>query len=67
MCVHELRQAMKPYMTFSDHNIFEGLTHGTSEVGVKEAVQPNPTESTPADDPATLMTSPSALADESAL
>ena len=66
MCVHELRQVMKLYMTFSDHDVFKGLTHKTHEVRVKEAMQPNPTESTPADDPATGMTTPSALVDESA-
>ena len=66
MCVHESRQVMKPYMTFSDCDIFEGLTHKTSEAGAEEAMQPNPTESTLADDPAALMTAPSALADESA-
>ena len=57
---------MKPYTTFSNCNIFECLTHGTSEAGVKEAIQPNPTKSTPADDPATLMTVTSALVNESA-
>ena len=56
---------MKPYMTFSDCDIFEGLTHKTSEVGAEEAMQLNPTESTLADDPAALMTAPSALVDES--
>ena len=66
MCVHELRQVMKLYMTFSDCDIFKGLTHETSEAGAEEAMQPNPTESTLADDPAALMTAPSALADESA-
>ena len=64
MCVHELRWVMKPYMTFSDWDVFKGLTHETSEAGAKEAMQPNPTESTLVDDPATLMTAPSALADE---
>ena len=66
MCVHELRQILKPYMTFSDHNVFEGLTCKTSEAGAEETMQPNPTESTLSDDPATLMTVPSALVDESA-
>ena len=66
MCVHELRWVMKPYMTFSDHNIFEGLTCRTSEAGAEETMQPNPTESALSDDPATLTTAPSALADESA-
>ena len=66
MCVHELRLAMKLYTTFSDCNVFKGLTHGTSEAGVKEAMQPNPTNSALADNPAALMTAPSALVDESA-
>ena len=57
---------MKPYMTFSDCNVFGGLTCKTSEVGVEEAMQPNPTMSTLADAPATLMTTPSALVDGSA-
>ena len=65
-CVHELRQAMKPYTTFSDNDVFEGLTCGTSEAGVEEAMQPNPTKSTLADDPATLMTIPSTPVDQSA-
>ena len=52
--------------TFSDCDIFEGLTHKSSEAGVEEAMQPNPTKSTLADDWAILMTAPSALADESA-
>ena len=57
---------MKLYMTFSDHNVFQGLTCEISEAGVEEAVQPNPTESTLANDPAALMTTASALVDESA-
>ena len=66
MCVHELRWAMKPYTTFSNCDVFKGLTCKTSEVGVEETVQPNPTESTLVDDPATLITRPSAVVDESA-
>ena len=66
MCVHELRQVIKPYMTFSDCNFFKGLTHETFEAGAEEAMQPNPTESAPSDDPAALTTAPSALVDESA-
>ena len=66
MCVQELRWKMKSYMTFSDCNVFKGLTNKISEMGVEEAVQPSPTESTLEDDPAALMTTSSALADESA-
>ena len=57
---------MKPCMTFSDHNIFEGLTHEASEAGAEETMQPNTTKSALLDDPAALTNTPSALADESA-
>ena len=66
MCLHKLRWVIKLYTTFSNCDIFEGLICETSEVVVKEAMQPNPTKSTPVDDPATLMTAPSVLVDESA-
>ena len=56
MFVHELRWVMKLYMTFSDCDIFKGLTHEASGAGAKETMPPNPTESAPLDDPATLMT-----------
>ena len=64
MCVQELRQVMKLYTTFSDCNVFKGLTCKISEAGANETMQPNPTKSAPLDDPATLMTTPSALVDE---
>ena len=66
MCVHKLRQARKPYTTFSNCNVFKGLTHRTSEAAVEEAMQPNPTRSTLVDDAAALMTAHSAIVDESA-
>ena len=34
MCVHKLRWLMKPYMTFSDCDIFEGLMHEIPEAEV---------------------------------
>ena len=59
MSIHELRWHMRRYMTFSDHDVFEGLVHGLPEVEVEETTQPNPTEPLPADDPAVLTIAPS--------
>ena len=42
MCVQELRWVMRPYMTFSNGNVFECLTHKTPEAKVKEATQLHP-------------------------
>ena len=42
MCVHELRQCMKRYMTFSDHDVFEGLMHELPGVEVEEATNLTP-------------------------
>ena len=66
MCVHELRWLMKLYMTFSDCNLFEGLTHKIPEVKVEGAMQPNSIEPLLVDSLTTLMTTPSAPADWSA-
>ena len=41
MCVHELRWHMKLYMTFSDHDVFEGLTHEIPEAEVEGTIQAN--------------------------
>ena len=75
--VHELRQVMRLYMTFSDCDVFECLTHETPETKVEEASQPHPAIFTPtpdprpsipmADEPATLTTAPTGLADEPAV
>ena len=66
MCVHELRQLMKPYMTFSDHYVFEGLMCEIPEVEVKGATQPNLIKPPPVDGLATLTIAPSAPEDGSA-
>ena len=66
MCVHELRWHMKPYMTFIDHDIFEGLIHEILAVEIKGAMQPNPIESLLVDDLATLTIAPLAPEDGSA-
>ena len=50
---------MKRYMTFSDHDVFEGLTHGLPEAEVEETTQPNPIKPLPVDDPAVLSVAPS--------
>ena len=75
MCVHELRQVMRPYMTFSDCNAFGCLTCETPEP--EEATQLLPAVLTPTpdprpcipptDEPATLTTAPTGLADEPAV
>ena len=59
MHIHELRWHMKRYMTFSDHDVFEGLAHGLPGAEVKEATQPNPIEPPLADGPAILTIAPS--------
>ena len=59
MCVHELRQHLKRYMTFSDCDVFEGLMHGLPGAEVEEATQPNPIKPQPVDDQAALMVAPS--------
>ena len=68
---------MRLYMTSSDHDIFECLTHKTPEAKVEEATQPHPSILTPtpdprpsiplADEPAALTTGPAGLADELAV
>ena len=65
MCVHEMR-LMKLYTTFSDSDVFEGLTCKIPEVEVKGAMQPNSIKPLPADIPATLVITPSAPEDGSA-
>ena len=64
--VHELRWHMSRYMTFSDHDVFEGLAHGLPKAEVEETTQPNPTKPLPADDPAVLTITPSGLENMSA-
>ena len=59
MCIHELRWHMKRYMTFSDSDVFEGITHGLPGVEVEETTQPNPTKPPLVDDPAVLTITPS--------
>ena len=54
---------MKLYTTFSDHDVFEGLTGKIPEVEVKGAVQPISIEPLPVDNPATLTIAPSAPED----
>ena len=66
MCVHKLRWLMKLYMTFTECDVFEGLTCNIPEVEVKGVVQPNPIKPPLADGPATLMITPSAPEDWSA-
>ena len=46
---------MKKYMTFSYHDVFEGLMHSLPGAEVKEATQPYPIKPSPADGPAALM------------
>ena len=46
-------------MTFSDHDVFEGLVHVLHEAEVEETTQPNPTKPPPADDPAVFNIAPS--------
>ena len=50
---------MKRYTTFSDCDIFEGLTLELPGVEVEEATQTDPIKSLPADGPAALMVTPS--------
>ena len=50
---------MKRYMIFSDHDIFEGLTHKLPGADVEKATQPDPIKHPLADDPAALMVAPS--------
>ena len=59
MCVHELRQGMRRYMTFSDYDVFEGLMHGLPGAEVEEATHPDPIKHLLADGPAALMVAPS--------
>ena len=59
MCVHELRQGMRRYMTFSDYDVFEGLMHGLPGAEVEEATHPDPVKHLLADGPAALMVAPS--------
>ena len=59
MCVHELRQCMKRYTTFSDWDIFEGLMHELPGAEVEEATQPDPIEPLLVDGPAALTVTPS--------
>ena len=67
MCVHELRWLMNPYMTFTNCDIFQGLTHEIpEETEVEGAMQPNPIKPSLADGLATLMIIPSAPEDGSA-
>ena len=66
MCIHELRQCMKRYTTFSDCDAFEGLKHGLPGVEVEETIQPKPTEPLPVDDPAVLTIASSGLENISA-
>ena len=66
MCIHKLRWHMQRYMTFSDHDVFEGLAHGLPRAEVEEATQPNPIEPLLADNPAVLTIAPSTLEDMSA-
>ena len=66
MHVHKLRQLMKPYTTFSDCDVFGGLTYEIPEEKVKGAMQPDSIEPLPVDSPAILMTAPSAPVDGSA-
>ena len=61
MCIHELRQCMKRYMTFIDHDVFEGLGHGLPGAEVEEATQPNPIKPLPSDGLAVLTIAPSVL------
>ena len=66
---------MRPYMTFSDHDIFECLTSETPDP--EEATQLHPAILTPTpdprpgipptDEPATLTTAPAGLEDELAV
>ena len=58
MCVYKLRWLMKPYMTFSDCEVFEGLMHEIPEVEVEGAMQPNPIEPPLADGMAALTIAP---------
>ena len=51
MSRHELRQQMRRYTTFHDHNVFEGLAHWLPEVEVEEAPKPNHVEPLPAEGP----------------
>ena len=45
---------MRRYMTFSDRDIFEGLTHRLPEAEVKEATQHNPVKPLVVDSPTVL-------------
>ena len=66
MCMHELRWHMKRCTIFSDHEVFEGLTHRLPGAEVEETTQSNPTEPLLADDPAVLPVAPSGLENMSA-
>ena len=48
-------------MTFSDHDVFEGLVHGLPDAEVEEATQPNPIEPPVVDSPTVLAIALSAL------
>ena len=54
MSIHELRQHMRRYTTFSDHDVFEGLAHRLPEAEVEETTQPNPIKPSVADSPTVL-------------
>ena len=64
MSIHELRQQMRRYTTFRDHNVFEGLAHRLPEVEVEEATKANPIKPLIAEGPIVSTTVP--LTSESA-
>ena len=61
MSIHELRQCMRRYTTFHDHDVFEGLVHRLPEAEVEETTQPNSIKPPEADSPAVLAIVPSVL------
>ena len=66
MSMHKLRQCMKRYTTFSDRDVFDGLTYGLPGAEVEETTQPNPNEPPLVDDPAVSTIAPSGLENMSA-
>ena len=66
MSICKLRQCMRRYTKFHDHNVFEGLAHRWPEAEVEETTQPNPIKPPAADCPAVLAIALSVLENMSA-